>query len=146
MLTAVVWPAAVVGGRPHQERLFECVLDVFAGLLHAGLGLVLLAFALGVLVASNLAGLLFGFTRGVLSGILDLIGNSHGCVPSVVVSRGLRMTVQRTRVGVVANPHPVEPGCERLCSSSYCIRLRARGPNVVVTVVIRRQRGNDYQT
>src|ERR1700734_1063927 len=76
-----VWPAAVLNGRPHQQRLLEYVLDVLAGLLHAGLGLVLLAFALGVLVASELAGLFLGLTRDVLSGVLRLIGDSHGVCP-----------------------------------------------------------------
>src|SRR5271165_6665106 len=101
-----LWPAAVVGGRPQQERLFECVLDVFAGLLHAGLGLVLLAFALGALVAGDLSGLLLDFTRDVLGGILDLIGDSHGCVPSDVVSREPRITVERPRGGGALDPHP----------------------------------------
>src|SRR5271166_3963242 len=90
---ARVWPAVVVGGRPQQQRLLECVLDVLAGLLHAGLGLVLLALAFGVPIASDLAECLLGFARGVLSGILDFIGDSHGGVPSVVVGRELRMTV-----------------------------------------------------
>ena len=53
----------------NQLRLLDCVLDVFADLLHARSGLVFLAFAFGFLVIGNLADLLLSFTGGILSSI-----------------------------------------------------------------------------
>jgi len=72
----------VIGSRPPRQRLvLDRVLDVFAGLLHARHGLVLLAFALGVLIASDFAYVLLGCTCGVLSGIFGLIDDSHWVYP-----------------------------------------------------------------
>src|SRR4051795_3891649 len=63
---------AVLGG-----SVLEGVLDLLAGLLDIGLGLVALAFGLESLVAGGLTRGLLGVAAQLLSGVLDLVVESH---------------------------------------------------------------------
>src|SRR3954454_11050365 len=63
---------AVLGG-----SVLEGVLDLLAGLLDVGLGLVALAFSLESLVACGLTRGLLGVAAQLLSGVLDLVVESH---------------------------------------------------------------------
>jgi hypothetical protein len=71
--------------------------------------LVLLAFGLGVVIASGFACVLLSCTGDVLSGIFGLIDDSHWVYPFFGGHRELRMTVQRPRVGVALNSHRLKP-------------------------------------
>jgi hypothetical protein len=77
------WKPAGLQGSFVVGSVLESVLDVLAGLLEVGRGLVRAALGLEALVTLPLADRFLDLPHDTLAGVLDLVSGAHGSPPNV---------------------------------------------------------------